>query len=569
MNWSKEQIAIFEFFREGTGHAIVKARAGTGKTTTIKEAFVYAPEDRILYAVFNKKNQIEAQLKIVDRRVEVKTLHSLGFSYIKSVWHSAKPDDSVEVDRLERVCPAIAQNYEARGNVLKLVAFAKNTTSNTTSADMERLADQLNLQFGDIDGCAVAMAVLAESKKPDSQNRISFNDMVWLPVVMSWVSPRYDLVCVDEAQDMTLPQLTMARQACKKPGRIVVVGDDRQAIYGFRGAVQNGMGMMKMILRAKEFSLTTTYRCPRMVVEMAAKYVPDYKAAPEAPKGHIEDITPGTIEKIVKPLDAILSRMNAPLMPIALRLLRLQIPARIEGKDIGRQLIATIRSLSKYPDATTPALIKLLEIWKCKQCMRLEGTKNADKKIEQILDVAQTIEALAEDCDTVAEVTANIESLFEDSATNSNPAVVLSSVHKAKGLEWERVFLLEETFRASKGGEEENIYYVALTRTKSHLYLVGGVDPKEENEKDDTNSIPQITTDYSSYDVLPGSIRRQVGDIILFGRREYTVDRVSASRATAKAGKETISINTVCDPGDVIRRIDLTLNQQPVTASAD
>ena len=99
MNWSDEQQAIFGFFAEGTGHLVVEAFAGTGKTTTIKEAFTHAPENRMLYAVFNKRNQKEAEAKITDRRVEVKTLHSLGYALIKRVWPNAKPDNDIETER--------------------------------------------------------------------------------------------------------------------------------------------------------------------------------------------------------------------------------------------------------------------------------------------------------------------------------------------------------------------------------------------------------------------------------------------------------------------------------------
>ena len=84
MNWSDEQIAIFNWYASGTGNVVVEALAGTGKTTTIKEAFTYVHPDvtSILYAVFNKRNQKEAEAKITDPRVDVKTLHSLGYSFM-------------------------------------------------------------------------------------------------------------------------------------------------------------------------------------------------------------------------------------------------------------------------------------------------------------------------------------------------------------------------------------------------------------------------------------------------------------------------------------------------------
>jgi DNA helicase-2/ATP-dependent DNA helicase PcrA len=58
--------------------------------------------------------------------------------------------------------------------------------------------------------------------------------MIYLPLAWNLTAKDYQLVVVDEAQDMTAAQLEIAQRVCN--GRICVVGDDRQAIYGFRGA---------------------------------------------------------------------------------------------------------------------------------------------------------------------------------------------------------------------------------------------------------------------------------------------------------------------------------------------
>jgi ATP-dependent exoDNAse (exonuclease V) beta subunit len=278
---------------------------------------------------------------------------------------------------------------------------------------------------------------------------------------------------------------------------VIVVGDDRQAIYGFRGAVQDGMGMMRVTLRASTLGLTTTYRCPKAVVRIAAEIVPDYKAADSAPEGEVGTVA--EIEKHVQIGDAILSRLNAPLMPLALSLLRKNIPARIEGRDIGRQLIGMVRTMKAK---SVPHFIERVEGWLAKQIERLQKSKGADKKIEQSRDISETLKALAMDCKSVAEIEQRITNLFQDSDSNSKPAVVLSSVHKAKGLEWPRVFLLSETFRQKSGtGEEANIYYVAVTRAQKALYFVGGDAPKSANQV--SESTPQSAKNKGNSQILP------------------------------------------------------------------
>ena len=480
MVYSSEQEAIFSHFATGAGNLVIEANAGTGKTTTIKEAFNHAPERQILYAVFNKKNQREAKEKITDPRVDVRTLHSLGFTYIKRRWKDAKPDNEVEFDRIHSILrkSGLHENHELLTSSIKLVGFLKNTMINPTEAEARDIAEQRDCLTDDA-SCndriiRTALESLALAKTQDAQSRISFDDMVWLPVAMDWVYNCYDMVTVDEAQDMNMPQLVMARKATN--GRIIVVGDSRQAIYGFRGAVQDAMGMMRITLRAKTLSLTTTYRCPKVVVRIAQEIVPTYQAAASAPDGEVTGKAESSILTEAKVGDAILSRLNAPLMPLALSLIRKGIPARIEGRDVAKQLMAMVRTLRA---GSVPDFIKKVESWLTKQVARLENTKTPEKKIEQARDIAETLKALAQDANGMPDVETRINSMFQDTDATSKPCVILSSVHKAKGLEWSRVWLLTETFRKGKGVEEDNIWYVAVTRSKQSLFLVNSSAPEK------------------------------------------------------------------------------------------
>lgn len=473
--WSDEQNAIFEWFRAGAGNLVVQARAGTGKTTTIKQAFSFAPEQgQLLYAVFNKKNQREAQEKITDARVTVRTLHSLGYFFIKQVWADAQPDDAVEAARLDEVAGNLHDDVASA--ILKLVGFCKNLCVNIPSVNeaLEILdargiavSDEFAAEWTDAKLAKTAVAVMRASLERDNRGRVSFNDMVWLPVAAGWVKPTFELAVVDEAQDMNMPQLMMAERACK--GRICIVGDDRQAIYGFRGAASDGMHLMKQRLNAQTLGLTVTYRCPRTVVALAQEIVKDYSAAPAAPEGEVLDME---LDKALEGLqvgDAVLSRLNAPLMSIALSLLRRGISARIEGRDIGKQLVGMVR---KFRAKSVPHFLEKVASWCDKQTRRIEasGGKHVQSKVELVNDQALTLIAVAEGCENVDAIITRITSLFEDSDSARKPAVVCSSVHKAKGLEWDKVVILSSTFRhKSPEGEEANIFYVAVTRAKKTL----------------------------------------------------------------------------------------------------
>lgn len=477
--WSDEQKAIFNWFGLGTGNLVVQARAGTGKTTTIKEAFSVAPEDQMLYAVFNKKNQVEAAEKITDERVDIKTLHALGFRFIRSMWPGVKPDSYVERDR---ICNGVDYPYEVVNQVCKLVGFAKNTIAQPSHDDLVQIAQDRGIEVDEIleapeNGgftvgklATMALKAIERSAERDDQNRISFDDMVWLPIRMGWVRACYDLVVIDEAQDMNALQLEMATKSAKKNGRTCLVGDDRQAIYGFRGAVSDGLNLMRERLDAATLGLTVTYRCPKSVVAVAQEIVSDYTAHESAPDGVVKDTKFERLTEVVSPGDAVLSRINAPLMGLCLHLLRRGTPARIEGRDIGKTLLGIIK---KFRARSVPKFMEKLGTWKNRQIKRLTkaGVKS---RLALVEDQFETLVAVAEGASSVREIEKRLTSLFRDTVTGETPCVVLSSVHKAKGLEWDRVFMLRSTFLKRLEREEENIYYVAVTRAKQELYFVEG-----------------------------------------------------------------------------------------------
>jgi superfamily I DNA/RNA helicase len=503
--WSTEQLAIFAWFMmtsvlSSIKALVVRARAGTGKTTTIKAAVTLAPEVNIIYLAFNTKNAAEAKRAIDDPRVDVLTLHSLGRRFIQAVWGNviATKESSRDLEN-ERVEVAVGKNAprEVKAKVKKLVSFAKNMLGNATIQEMVELAQDRDIECPQYESpvnggwtvnrlASAAMTVLEISKERDPQGRITFDDMVWLPNVMGWVRAWFDLVVVDEAQDMNMLQLTMAMNSVKPGGRICVVGDDRQAIYGFRGACQDGLDMMKSRLNAAELGLTVTRRCPKSTVRLVNPIVPDFKAADEAPEGLVESINDSVLADTVKVGDAILSRSNAPLMPICLSLLRKGVAARIEGKDVGQQLAAIVDRVNAR---TVPQFMVKVEVWGEKQKNRFLDTKHYEEKAIEIDDNVAALKAIAEGSSSVSEIRDRITRLFQDSDEATAPAVVLSSVHKAKGGEWANVFILIETFNRkrplnaapetaeqslARAREEANIYYVALTRVMQKLTVVSG-----------------------------------------------------------------------------------------------
>ena len=512
MTWSDEQNAIFTWFEQPSTavladrNMVVVARAGCGKTTTILEGVKRAPEARKWVGAFGNKIARELKTKLYgrpyafgpaeDKRVDaelqrtygtkIQTFHSLGLGYVFGRWTGVRIDDSGEraLDLAKAVCPSTTPD-----DILKLVAKLHSKGRDITPharnwRELENLAvrhqceadDDWATEFPTEQLCKWAVAAMerAATVRPAA---IDFADMIFLPVRNGWMRPRFDLMVADECQDLTTAQLELALGSVAPGGRICLVGDDRQAIYAFRGADVDSLSRLKAQLNANELGLKTTYRCGRTIVAVATEMVPDFVAGPNNPEGTVGSIGEAELLAQVGYGDFILSRANAPLMPTAIALLRAGRRAKVAGRDIGKGLQALVSKLAKGAGRdSVPGFIARLGAWKDRELARAaaikgEGTRRA--KEDFVHDQHDMLLELADGAISVGAVRAAIDALFTDDGLGDAGCVTLSSVHRAKGLEADRVFVLADTLRFDDK-EEENIRYVAVTRAKRELVFVYG-----------------------------------------------------------------------------------------------
>lgn len=483
--WSPQQIAIFDWFKNPARKtAVVRARAGTGKTTTIIEGLNHASETRILLSAFNKRIAEELQQRLTNPYAEAKTLHGLGFGYIRRNWETVRVDNN----RGKR----LAQQASGMGAPDAMIALVAKL------AGLGKEMAPINKDLGDLIDIAYAMDVTPDPEWEEEgwsveriaqfaqkamilalvrDGSIDFSDMLYLPLALKWTRPTYDLVCIDECQDMNAAQIELAIRSCTKTGRIIVVGDDRQAIYGFRGADSGSLDRLKETLKAEELPLTITYRCAQKIVGAAQSLVPDYQAAPNALEGEIKTIGANKLPQEAQPGDFVISRKNAPLVRTCLSILRVGKRAKIEGRDLGKHLLAIVR---KIKAKSVPDFLKRLEIWEAREVKRLESVKPeiAERKGAEISDTAETLRVLADGVTGLRELEGRIEDLFaDDVAAGRGSLVVCSTIHRVKGLEAKRAFILRGTLASGKRAgnkEEQNCEYVAITRAKEELVWVEG-----------------------------------------------------------------------------------------------
>ena len=193
--------------------------------------------------------------------------------------------------------------------------------------------------------------------------------------------------------------------------------------------------------------------------------------SPTAPLGsvaHLRDWSPATFV----PSDAILCRVTAPLIRTAFQLLRANVVCYVLGKDIAAGLTTQIK---KFRATSRDDLIAKITQWRDREVETLESRKRFSAA-STISDRAECLLIFATKAhDGPESAIALITKLFAD-----GHGVTLATVHKAKGLEWNRVFILDRAKYmpskfATQGWQKEqemNIIYVAITRAQVDLCYI-------------------------------------------------------------------------------------------------
>lgn len=504
-----QQEAFWREVAEGNSHLVLEARAGCGKTFSIIEAARRARESRIGFSAFNKHIAEELQEKI-PTGAKAFTLHSLGFTAIRRAFSKVEVDAGKGAQIVREIYPDAAQNKAFAGVVCKLTSLCKSYLSDGSDPiALNEIALRHDVDLTPAGRSEIGADVYRErvfAAVPrvlllmrERTATVDMDDMVWLPVVLDLSVGSYDLLFIDESQDMNLCQQRLSFMACPA-GRIVIVGDPRQAIYAFRGADTRSMARMAEQLEAtargcKTLPLTLTRRCPKAHVRLAQEIVPDIEAMPEAPEGALQNIQMDKIAARALPREMVICRVNAPLISVAHNLLRLGKKPVVKGRDIG----ASIRDLLKKLDATTiPQLAAALTEYSQAEGARLAAAGKDDALI-RLQDRVTTLEVLMEGCSGLGQLETKMAQLFD--AKDDGDSVVLASVHSCKGLEAETVYILKpelmphpKATRPEDAEQEQNIRYVALTRSKATLVFAHEYwkeDAPEQGEVEPQNSEPR------------------------------------------------------------------------------
>lgn len=471
MQGTIEQENIWNAIVNTEDHIIVNAGAGTGKTFTIVEAANRLTGVNSAFLCFNKSIQQELERRLPSD-VTAKTFHAFGFAAIRNAGIRTKMNGYKVNNIIKEI---MGKDYNNVSPLKKLVSLVKGSLIDATDEEaLEDLVAEYNISFGSNRELrqAIEIVPVVLEKCRTQTNLIDFDDMIWLPLVNNYPLPKYDVMFVDEAQDFNESQRELISR-CVNGGRCIIVGDRNQAIYGFRGADSNSIDLFIQRLEEKatrnisEFPLSISWRCPNAVVREANRYVADFHAHQDAEEGMV------VVNAAFNPQkdDIVLCRYNAPLISAFYDLISRGKSCYILGRDMTKGLIQSVQKITKNNEMGTD------EFWEL-------YNKDFEYNYHRLLDLEKKNLALAledkKDCiaifvaraKTVGGIITEIERVFDGKDEGD---IMLSTVHKAKGLEADNVYILAtERMPHPKGGlEENNICYVAITRAKKNLFYCG------------------------------------------------------------------------------------------------
>lgn len=470
-----EQSAIISAARSTKDSILISALAGAAKTSTLEMICAALPVQPILCLAFNKRIAEEMKSRLPGH-VTVKTMNALGHG----IWASACARRLVvntrksyellkgKVDALPR--PQRLEAYDTFSETLKAIGKAKlagyvpphayhNAKRLISAEDFFASFDEEleNQQIHLID------ETLIDSIRLAYEGQIDFDDQIYMPTLFGGTFPKFPLVMVDEAQDLSA--LNHAMLAKLVTGRLIAVGDPYQSIYAFRGAVSSGMRALQERHGMVEMGLSTSFRCPRSIVRRAQSRAPHMNWPEWAEEGSIHEPKQWSSVNIPDG-SAIICRNNAPLFRLGFALIRSGRGVSIVGADIGPGLVKVLKKLG--PETMTQhEVFNAIDKWEAER-----GRKAKSK--EQVADRADCLRVFAEYGEKLGSAIAYAKHLFE-----SQGAIQLLSGHKSKGLEWNIVYHLDPhripspwATTAEDLEQERNIEYVITTRAKKELWLV-------------------------------------------------------------------------------------------------
>lgn len=503
------------FLQGNIQHAIIDAVAGSGKSTWLINILKMLPaKSKVLVLAFNTENVKTFKKYLQDINLpftpRVSSIHGLSYSIFCG--KTGNDDEVIEGNPLikENLYHKDADNVfgkEQAGRYAKITAIGnlvskmqniivdfQNVTTDKAKVIRETFSIGDNLADEAVRNNVDNVSVILLKRRVENYRigghkiSINYDDMMWLPIVLNIPIPDslvFDWILVDELQDLSDIQIEFINRLLIKSNnhtRIIAAGDARQAIYSFRGAKET-MAKMKAILAPVEFTLPVCRRCPTKVLDLARVFVPhiqNYKQDAGVVKFLPYEDAFGSLQKG----DVVMCRNAKKMIEVAYSLVKIEKPAMI----IGEKKLKT--QIKEFFETNNQVEFKQLKII-AKNAFKNQKDRLFDQyspgQIKYYEDLYQCIEYLIDTFATYNLLKEFISRVFKrrkDIKINDD-IIRCSTIHRSKGETIKRVFILTSKYDPSftLGSlieEERNLWYVAITRSASELYLVECKDVKDD-----------------------------------------------------------------------------------------
>jgi len=500
------------------GPVCILAGAGSGKTTTITRRIAqqvatgaFAPA-QIMAVTFTDKAAGELKQRLASLGapgVRASTFHSAALRQLRHFAPDAVgtilPSKALALRQIANTLPAPFK-FRPAGDLATEIEWAKNRR-----IPVERYAIEADGREPPIPVDLMLRVYREYERRKAAEGLIDFEDLLELAARLfeedggarETFRAQYRAFTVDEYQDVNLLQQRLLDLWLGDRDDLCVVGDDYQSIYAFTGASPDHLlGVPERFPHALVVRLEENYRSTPQVLALANHLVPSLGGAEKTLRPTLADgpepavqpyATPegegaaivAEIRRLGVPLEeiAILARTNARLTDFEELLHDAHIPfqgASLLERDAARRLLRRLERVSDV-DAEEAVRAAALEAGWLVQL----PDKLGEREVVRQTDLARLVSLASIFDGSAAEFVVDLRRRF-DSGADAAKGVHLLTLHRAKGLEFDAVFLprLEEKELPSRQArtpaeiaEERRLLYVGMTRAKQVLWLTWSSRP--------------------------------------------------------------------------------------------
>ncbi|REK56923.1 MAG: ATP-dependent helicase [Bacteroidetes bacterium] len=324
----------------------------------------------------------------------------------------------------------------------------------------------------DLTALLVALAPDVMTKLLADNSSISFAEMVYRPIIENWPLEKFDVVLVDESQDLNPLFIELIRRIQKEKSSVGFVGDSLQSIYGFMGADNSAFESIQNDFHCDQFPLVQSRRISKAVADYVNGVFPcGIEALEEAKEGGVETIPTKQMVELADSGDMILCRRNADCVTVGFALMAQGKNVRLANSE--KLVFALFKKMFELEGAEDRDFARMQE----SAAKRLQGADDKNVSDSSATDIYRTIQIVFSHSESLEKAIVNVAKL----TAPSDSAIEIMTGHKSKGLEANTVFLYEgekgfkvhfEGIKDWEIAQENNLYYVACTRAMESLYIV-------------------------------------------------------------------------------------------------